>query len=334
MASIVLGVGTSHTPLLALDGEEWESRARDDFSNKRLNMSDGRWVTYDELAVETGNRYADVATEETFVRKSNESQAALTRIADELEAANVDVIVIIGDDQDELYSKENMPAVAVFYGDELVTHEHEVLAMETPPAWAEKVTKGWAVDAMHRFPGHREFALDLIDGLLERDVDIAACGVVSNPEVAGFGHAYGFVLKRLVRKPTPVVPILLNTYFPPNVLSPRRCIAVGRALAEATKASKQDLRVAIVASGGLSHFVVDEELDHEVLTAMRAGKPDDLANLPREALNAGSSEILNWIMAAGAVEHLAHRWTEYVPVQRTPAGTGVGMAFAVWGPSE
>jgi hypothetical protein len=70
MAKIVLGIGTSHTPLLALNGDEWESRAADDRRNKRLNLSDGRWLSYDELAAEVGDRYASVAVPEVFRRKS------------------------------------------------------------------------------------------------------------------------------------------------------------------------------------------------------------------------------------------------------------------------
>lgn len=330
MAKIVLGVGTSHTPLLSLDGDEWQSRANDDYKNQKLNMSDGRWLTYGELEAEVAGRYADMAMPAHFVEKSNRSQRALDRIADDLEAAKPDVIVIVGDDQEELYSKANMPAVALYYGDEIVTHEHEILSMQSPPAWAAKVTQGWAVDAVHRFPGHPRFALDMIAGLLANDVDIAVCGEVPNPKEAGFGHAYGFVIKRLMRTSIPVVPILLNTYYPPNVLSPSRCVAVGRALRKAIEASPLDLRVAVVASGGLSHFVVDEDLDRRVLDAMKRSSPEDLSMIPREALNAGSSEILNWIMTAGAIEHLQCQWAEYVPVQRTPAGTGVGMGFAVW----
>ncbi len=333
MARIVLGLGTSHTPLLALSGHEWALRAADDLKAPELNLSDGSWVSYDELNATVLDRYADVATPEVFERKSTSAQAALDRLADEIEAADPQVVVIVGDDQDELYSKKNMPAVALYYGDEIITHEHEVLAQAGTPAWAEKVTRGWAVDKIHRFPGAPELALELIEGLLARDVDIGACGEVEDPAKAGFGHAYGFVLTRLFRKSIPVVPILLNTYYPPNVLSPRRCVAIGRALREAIESSKSDVRVAIVASGGLSHFVVDEELDKFVLEAFETGNVSALETIPRGALNGGSSEILNWVMTAGAIEHLRPKWMHYVPVQRTPAGTGIGMAFGAWTPT-
>ncbi|WP_152624194.1 hypothetical protein [Cupriavidus sp. IDO] len=43
-------------------------------------------------------------------------------------------------------------------------------------------------------------------------------------------------------------------------------------------------RVSIVASGGLSHFVVDEDLDREVLAAMVDGGAKRLRELPRSAL--------------------------------------------------
>jgi hypothetical protein len=45
MARIVLGIGTSHTPLFTLDNSEWRHRAQADFNNPRLNLSDGRWLT-------------------------------------------------------------------------------------------------------------------------------------------------------------------------------------------------------------------------------------------------------------------------------------------------
>jgi 3-O-methylgallate 3,4-dioxygenase len=88
--------------------------------------------------------------------------------------------------------------------------------------------------------------------------------------------------------------------------------------------------VGIIASGGLSHFTVDEELDRRVLKACREADAQSLASLPVNKLNSGSSEIRNWIVVAGAAERLQTAWQEYEPLYRTPAGTGCGMAFAAW----
>ena len=86
----------------------------------------------------------------------------------------------------------------------------------------------------------------------------------------------------------------------------------------------------MVASGGLSHFVVDEELDRQLLKAMCDNDAETLRSIAPERMQSGTSEGLNWIAAAGAGTHLATRWVEYVPAWRTPAGTGIGLAFGLW----
>lgn len=44
----------------------------------------------------------------------------------------------------------------------------------------------------------------------------------------------------------------------------------------------------------------------------------------------GSSEILNWVFAAGAPEGLELTWSALQPLYRSPAGTGLGAGFAIW----
>ena len=86
----------------------------------------------------------------------------------------------------------------------------------------------------------------------------------------------------------------------------------------------------MLASGGLSHFLVDEDFDRAILKACADKDAQFLQTLPRHKLHAGSSEILNWVVLAGAVKHLDLDWFEYVPGYRTPAGTGTGLSFATW----
>jgi len=90
--------------------------------------------------------------------------------------------------------------------------------------------------------------------------------------------------------------------------------------------------VAIVASGGLSHFVVDEELDRMVLGALEKKDAATLKSVPRERLYSAASETLNWIALGGAMQKtdLTFELLDYVPVYRTPAATGGGWAFAQW----
>jgi hypothetical protein len=128
----------------------------------------------------------------------------------------------------------------------------------------------------------------------------------------------------------PIVPVMVNCYYPPNQPRPARCFALGQALRRAIEGASADVRVAIMASGGLSHFVTNEELDLTVLDALRSDDRSALAKIPAKLLNSGSSEIRNWITVGGALGDLRNDFIEYDPVYRTPAGTGCGMAFASW----
>ena len=73
-----------------------------------------------------------------------------------------------------------------------------------------------------------------------------------------------------------------------------------------------------------------EDLDLRILNAMGEGKGRSLTDLPKGALNSGSSEIRNWILVAGAIEKMKKRWFEYQALYRQAAGTGIGVAFGVW----
>lgn len=329
MATIVLGIGASHTPMLTLTSEQWSHRAQVDYANNELNLSDGRFLSYGELLEKVGPQHADVVTPEILNLKAQACNAALDRLADALEAAAPDVVIIVGDDQRELFTAANQPAISVFHGDQIVTSDK--YADDDIADWVRDMGRGYLMDDTHVVPGASAFALELIEGLMDENFDIATAARVDDAKTAGFGHAYGFIVKRLFRgREIPVVPVLLNTYYGPNVPSAARCHDLGLALARVIAKSPSALRVAVVASGGLSHFVVDEQLDLKVLDAFETGDHAALRTIPRGALNSGSSEILNWIVMAGAVATLPLDWKDYQPLYRTPAGTGVGAAFAVW----
>ena len=130
----------------------------------------------------------------------------------------------------------------------------------------------------------------------------------------------------------PIVPVFQNTCYPPNHVSPARAYDFGTAIGAAIEAWDRDARVAVVASGGLSHFVVDEEVDRTILRALSDRDADTLRSLPRHRLYSATSESLNWVALGGAMAGtgLAMDLVDYTPVYRTEAGTGGGWAFALW----
>ena len=169
----------------------------------------------------------------------------------------------------------------------------------------------------------------MIQHLMGADFDIAHSRRLSKEH--GEGHAFGFVHRRLMeQKIVPIVPVALNTYFPPNQPRPQRCWRLGQEIAKAVARFPSDARVGILASGGLSHFTVDEELDRAFLEACKRNDGAWLSAVPVEKLNSGNSEMRNWITTAGAAESLSVTWQDYVPCYRSLAGTGCGMGFQVW----
>ena len=90
-----------------------------------------------------------------------------------------------------------------------------------------------------------------------------------------------------------------------------------------------DQRVVLLASGGLSHTKIDETLDGAFLSALERNDVGYLAAMPSDVLIEGTSEIRNWIIAAGAMNRGA-RVIDYVPCYRNADGVGCGMGFAIW----
>src|SRR5690606_39919665 len=122
----------------------------------------------------------------------------------------------------------------------------------------------------------------------------------------------------------PVLPIITNTFFPPNQPTAKRCFDMGRLIGKAIGAWKRDAKVAVFGSGGLTHFTIDEDFDNRLFKALENGDRDFLCTVPQTTLMQGTSEIRNWIAAAGALADtgLNTKSIGYVPCYRTVAGTG------------
>lgn len=329
MADIVLGIGCSHSPLLTMAADDWRVRAESDKSNPALFRSSGKHVTYEELLSEADPRFVSACALDVLQGKERKATEAVDRLAHAIAAAAPDVAVIIGDDHGELYDPNNMPAVSVYLDERVMTYAK--YKAEEALAWRKAMAVDYMMDDVHAIRCATAFGLELVSGLIDRNVDVSLTRKVDDPHRAGLGHAFGFIVKRILRElDVSVVPLLINTYYPPNVPSAARCFDIGAALAASIRDSGQPLRVAIIASGGLSHFVVDERLDRDLLGAIEREDVAYLRSVPREALLSGSSEILNWIAAAGALKGIPVTYSVYEPVVRTPAGTGVGLGFCIW----
>jgi len=328
MARITFAAGTSHTPML-LASDETLPRFEETDKNIKHRDKEGRPVTYGDLLERADPKLAHMVAPENLVARQNVARAAAARLRRAVAAAALDAVIVMGDDQNESYLENCRPAFAVYFGETIRNNATQHKTYAHLPEWYIKNRQGFFEQEQPRdYPVHSGLAVHLIETLMDIGFDMASSK--SLPEGEGEGHAIAYVHRHVLdaQNPPPVVPVFLNTYFPPNQPRPRRCFEFGRAVRQAVDAFPGDLRVGVLASGGLSHFLVDEELDRAILKALTDKDAQFLQNLPRNKLNAGSSEILNWVALAGATGHLDLDWFEYVPGYRTPAGTGTGLSFA------
>lgn len=330
MARLVAAFGSSHSVMLTCELEDWLTRFRD--SDRRMPFYDreGRRQSYDELlAAADPAAAAKLVAPEAITRAFKATQAAMDRLKQEIAAAKLDALIVLGDDQYELFHDEHMPAIGIYYGE---TIRNAAQPPSPPEDWYKRAQmRRREPGAPVEYPCQPQLARYLIEGLVGREFDVSA--VAGLPKDQHEGHAYSFMHYRYLKGASPVVPMIpvfINTYNPPNPPTPRRCVRFGAALKDLIAAYPEDIRVGVIASGGLSHFVTDEELDRGVIEAIRRKDTEALASLDPRRLKAGSSEIRNWIAVAGASTDLDLSWVEYVPVYRTPALTGIGLGFAKW----
>ncbi len=328
MAEITFAAGTSHTPML-LASDETLPRFQETDSLMKHRDKEGRPVTYGDLLEKADPKLADMVAPQNLVARQNVAREAARHLRQALAAAKLDALIVMGDDQNESYLEDCRPAFAVYYGETIRNNATQHKTYSHLPEWYIKNRQGFfEASAPRDYPVHAGLATYLIEQLMDAGFDLASSKSLREGE--GEGHALAYVHRHVVAAdhPVPVVPVFLNTYYPPNQPRPARCYAFGQAVRRAVEAFTGDERVGVLASGGLSPFLVDEDFDRAILKAIADKDGEFLRHLPRNKLNAGSSEILNWVALAGAAEHLDLDWFEYVPGYRTPAGTGTGLSFA------
>jgi hypothetical protein len=329
MAEIVLGIGASHGPLLSTPPEKWDLRAKADRENKS-HWFRGKAYDYESLLKERAPGFAPEVAVDVRRERFNRSRQAMEVLTRKFQEVAPEAVVILGNDQREFFDADLTPSITVYNGKEIenVQHLHE----SSPGLNIAEV--GNAPEDGARYPGAPDLANHILKSLEDDNFDIAQSS--STPKGGsrrGIPHAYGFLYHSILGDaPPPSVPIILNVHFAYNVPKHRRCLDLGRALRKAIRSFEGYGRVAIMASGGLSHFVVDEELDRTVLGAIEKGDEATLERVPENVFKVGTAEIKNWYPVVSAMNADAKQFhqVDYVPCYRSEAGTGCAMGFVWW----
>jgi len=250
--------------------------------------------------------------------------AAFAALREQVQAYRPDALIMIGDDQGDMFDTANNPTFSIYTGEEPIWGR-DVRDFGLPPAERRKVF----------FHNHVELSRHLLKGLIKRGFDMANIGAFDprgNPE-RGVSHMLANLAPEVDPSgEIPVIGIFLNEYYPP-LPSAERCAQLGEAIREVL--AERPERVAIYASGGLSHFPgeynvgwIDRPLDRWILERLERNDVEALKHLfsfDSDNLRAGTGEVRAWISMAAAMQRPA-KVLEYVPAHCTVTGCG----FAYW----
>jgi hypothetical protein len=336
MAEIVLGMFTTHGPTLSTTPEQWLLRLPADHANKAHPFRKGRYDFETLVEMRKDEGLAEKSSLEQRTIRHDRCRAAIDEMARIYAEVNPDVVVIFGNDQEELMLSRMMPSFTIFNGTTIWNEPASPEQAAHHPPGIHEAEWGHKPPAYTEYRGHPDLANLLISAASENDFDIARADKL--PEHpghwhSGIGHAFGFVYRQIMRdKVAPNVPIIANTFFPPNQPKAKRCYELGKVIGETIRAWDSDARVAVFGSGGMSHFVIDEELDQVVIEALANRDADALTSIDESLYQSGSSELKNWVGAAGALfpTNLKGDVVDYVPCYRSEAGTGTANGFIAW----
>jgi Catalytic LigB subunit of aromatic ring-opening dioxygenase len=320
MARIVLGVGSSHGPTIQSKPADWAKLVERDKRDKR----------YDYQAL-LRNARPEIERElrpEVQQRRHEAIHAALAKLREVIADARLDVVVVLSNFH-RRRDKDNLPVFGIFRSESFATATMSRGIFDMAARYADVRTDDQVVTER---PGHPELANYLVSSLIDSGFDISLTDNL--PEGDVLDDAFSFPDEWLLNgKDIPLVPFQISRDLP-NQATASRCYDLGLSMRRQIERWPADARVGVIASGGLSHQVLDEELDKEVIDALVGGDSDTLRRLQRERLNRGpgTPEILNWVTLAGVMAPEPMQLIDYQPCYRSPAGTGHGICIGYWRP--
>jgi hypothetical protein len=240
--------------------------------------------------------------------------AGWSALRESLRRAAPDVLVIIATDHFRTFSRETVPAFAIGVGEHFRT-------------WGDGYSH---VMELHGIAGLGE---RVGASMIDDDIDIALCADMP------IDHSFGVPLEFLAgREPNiNILPLFINCALLP-IPTIKRSYAMGTALGRALRKQGAAARVALLGSGGLSHWVgvpnngspVNVPFDRTFLDGFTSGQVGDLLAIDPETLlvdaGNGSAEIRNWLAVEAATRA---RFREVVYEPMSSWITGIGMVEAI-----
>jgi len=306
-----LGMASSHAPMMFQKAQYWPRMVERIPAEAREHLPHSARV--------------EVATPAIIEGHIQRIEAAFATLRAQLQAYRPDALIMIGDDQGDMFDDANNPTFSIYTGEEPLWGRSSRDPFDVRPADRTKLV----------FRQHAGLARHLLKGLVKRGFDVANIGKFEprgNP-ARGVSHMVSNLVPEVdPGLEIPLVCVFMNEYFPP-LPSAERCARLGEAIADVL--ADRPERVAIYASGGLSHFPgmynagwIDQPLDRWILERLERNDVAALEHLftfDSDTMRSGTGEVRAWISVAAAMRRPA-TVVEYVAAHCTQTGCG----FAYW----
>ena len=237
-----------------------------------------------------------------------------------INALRPDVLLVIGDDQNENYLENNLPQFSIYVGKELVAAFRD-----------GRTGRRYRCDA--------DAAWTMLEQCVESGIDLAYS--TEFPKDHLISHAHREPLEYLqLNGNLAIVPIFINAIHVPAP-TPARCYQFGETLKKVIGSLPAEKRVMIYASGGLSHFSagypwdhykgpctlgsICQDFDRKILAWMQHGRGRELAQLSsQDLIQNGEIELRQWITLMGMIDDCKPELLTYEPFYRGLLGMAVG----------
>ena len=226
-----------------------------------------------------------------------------------------DLLIMLAPDHWVNFFLDNLPAFCIGLGPEHGGPPEPFLSPKFP---------------YKKLKGHPEFSRHLADTAFEIGFDPSLSYNVN------LDHGFCIPLWQLGLDPLPkVIPIFVNELEQP-MPSIKRCFDWGRMIRSAIVNYPEDLKVAVIGSGGLSHSIgeptmgkIDERFDKDCIDLFsKANEAEIIEKLIKNLPNAGngSEEIRSWIIAHAVMNGEGFELIDYAPILEVY----VGCCWAEW----
>ncbi len=208
-----------------------------------------------------------------------------------LNGVRPDVVIVFYNDHGLNFFLDKMPTFAVGAASEYKNDD-----------------EGWGLPVWRPYPGDAELSWHLIESLVADEFDVTTCQEMLVDH--GFTNPMSLLWPGEDARPVRSVPISINTVQHP-LPSAARCFKLGQSVGRALASWRDDVKVLIVGTGGLSHQLdgkragfINKDFDQLCLDKL-VGDPEALTrySIVEIVEQAGSQgvELLNWIAMRGAL---------------------------------